>query len=78
MVDGTGVSSVRPGGDARLSISGSFTPRQREMHKAMKTTQRLLVVIAAALLLLAGTGCNKLKARDHLNKGVQAYKNSKF
>src|SRR5260370_29991546 len=44
----------------------------------MKTTQRLLVVIAAALLLLAGTGCNKLKARDHLNKGVQAYKNSKF
>src|ERR1039458_9506351 len=50
----------------------------REIHKAMKTTQRLLVVFAAALVLLSSTGCNKLKARDHLNKGVQAYKNSKF
>jgi tetratricopeptide (TPR) repeat protein len=44
----------------------------------MKTTQKLLVVFAATLVMLAGTGCNKLKARDHLNKGVQAYKNSKF
>ena len=44
----------------------------------MKTTRRFLLVFAAALALLAGTGCNKLKARDHLNKGVQAYKNSKF
>ncbi len=44
----------------------------------MKTTQRLLVVLAAALVLLSNTGCKKLQARDHLNKGVQAYKNSKF
>ncbi len=36
------------------------------------------MVFAAALALMAGVGCNKLKARDHLNKGVQAYKNSKF
>jgi tetratricopeptide (TPR) repeat protein len=44
----------------------------------MKTTQRLLVVFAAALVLLSSTGCAKLQARDHLNKGVQAFKNSKF
>jgi tetratricopeptide (TPR) repeat protein len=44
----------------------------------MKTTQKLLVVFATSLVMLSGTGCNKLKARDHLNKGVQAYKNSKF
>src|SRR3981081_682285 len=44
----------------------------------MKTTQRLVVVFAAALVLLSSTGCAKLRARDHLNKGVQAYKNSKF
>jgi len=44
----------------------------------MKTTSKLLVALAAALVLMAGTGCNKLKARDHLNKGVQAYKNAKY
>ena len=44
----------------------------------MKTTHRLLVVFAAAVVLVAGTGCKKLQARDHLNKGVQAYKNAKY
>jgi tetratricopeptide (TPR) repeat protein len=44
----------------------------------MKTMQRLVVVFAAALALLASTGCAKLQARDHLNKGVQAYKNAKY
>ncbi|MFY9561738.1 MAG: tetratricopeptide repeat protein [Terriglobales bacterium] len=44
----------------------------------MKTTAKLLVVLAAGLVLLLGTGCNKLKARDQLNKGVQAFKNNKF
>jgi tetratricopeptide (TPR) repeat protein len=44
----------------------------------MKTKQRFLVVTAAVLVILSTTGCNKLKARDHLNKGVQAYKSSKF
>jgi tetratricopeptide (TPR) repeat protein len=29
-------------------------------------------------MLLATSGCNKLRARDQLNKGVQAYKASKF
>lgn len=33
---------------------------------------------AAALALLFAAGCNKLKARDQLNKGVQAYKNAKY
>ena len=36
----------------------------------------------ATLALLAGLlllpGCNKLRARDQLNKGVQAYKNAKY
>lgn len=35
------------------------------------------VVVVAALLSL-GTGCEKLRARDHLNKGVQAYKSAKY
>jgi tetratricopeptide (TPR) repeat protein len=32
----------------------------------------------AALLALGATGCSKLKARDMLNKGVQAYKAQQF
>jgi tetratricopeptide (TPR) repeat protein len=52
--------------------------RRKEIHKAMKTTHRFLVIFAAALALLATTSCAKLQARDHLNKGVQAYKNAKY
>ncbi|MGP8141292.1 MAG: tetratricopeptide repeat protein [Terriglobales bacterium] len=44
----------------------------------MKTTQRIIVVLAAVLAMLSSTGCSKLEARDHLNKGVQAFKNQKF
>ena len=35
-------------------------------------------MLAAIMVIVAGTSCSKLQARDHLNKGVQAYKNSKF
>jgi tetratricopeptide (TPR) repeat protein len=44
----------------------------------MTNKLKMLAVIAAALALFAGAGCNKLRARDQLNKGVQAYKNAKF
>ena len=44
----------------------------------MNRSAKLLAFIMLALSLLATTGCNKLKARDQLNKGVQAYKNAKF
>jgi tetratricopeptide (TPR) repeat protein len=39
-----------------------------------------LPVLAAVLvaMMLSLTGCDKLKARDHLNKGVEAYKAGKF
>jgi tetratricopeptide (TPR) repeat protein len=36
----------------------------------------LVAVVAAALA--AGAGCDKLRARDKLNKGVNAYKNAQF
>ncbi|MBV8477665.1 MAG: hypothetical protein JOZ36_13455, partial [Acidobacteria bacterium] len=36
------------------------------------------MLAASALALLSGVGCNKLRARDKLNKGVQAYKNAKY
>ncbi len=40
---------------------------------------RVAPLVALAVLLALGmTGCNKLRARDMLNKGVQAYKNGQF
>jgi tetratricopeptide (TPR) repeat protein len=44
----------------------------------MKKYNRPLTLAAMALALLATAGCNKLRARDQLNKGVQAYKNAKY
>ena len=44
----------------------------------MKTSIRLLAMMALGLALLATTGCSKLRARDQLNKGVQSYKNAKY
>ena len=37
------------------------------------------IVLAAGLMLaLASTGCGKLKSRDEMNRGVQAYKNGHY
>jgi tetratricopeptide (TPR) repeat protein len=44
----------------------------------MKTSVRMLAMMALGLVLLAGTGCSKLRARDQLNKGVQSYKNARY
>src|ERR1700726_27534 len=50
----------------------------RETFSAMKTSIRMLVMAVLGLVLLAGTGCSKLRARDQLNKGVQSYKNARY
>src|SRR2546425_8748257 len=44
----------------------------------MKTSIRTLAMMALGLVLLATTGCSKLRARDQLNKGVQSYKNARY
>lgn len=45
----------------------------------MNRIARFPVMTTATLaLLLSVTGCQKLKARDQLNKGVQAYKSAKY
>ena len=45
----------------------------------MKLTARIPVTAAlVALVLGSATGCNRLKARDQLNKGVQAFKNARY
>ncbi|HUJ20648.1 MAG TPA: tetratricopeptide repeat protein [Bryobacteraceae bacterium] len=42
----------------------------------MKRNVAALLAVAASAFL--ATGCNKLKARDNLNRGVQAYKNTQY
>lgn len=45
----------------------------------MKLTARIPVTAAMLALLLGSvTGCNRLKARDQLTKGVQAFKNAQY
>ena len=44
----------------------------------MKKNLQMLALAAAGLALLSSSGCSKLQARDHLNKGVIAYKNAKY
>ena len=39
---------------------------------------RLLTLAAVALVLFSSVGCDKLKARDQLNKGVKAYKDNHY
>lgn len=44
----------------------------------MKISLKLVAVTGAACLVLTSAGCDKLKARDQLNKGVAAYKNARY
>jgi len=44
----------------------------------MNKSVRVLALIAVGLLLLSAAGCDKLRARDQLNKGVSSYKNARY
>ena len=44
----------------------------------MKGKVRIAIVAAAGLAILFGAGCDKLKSRDRLNKGVQAFKQARY
>ena len=44
----------------------------------MKTSLKVLAVAGAICVMLSATGCDKLRARDQLNKGVASYKNNQF
>jgi len=44
----------------------------------MNKTLRLLTLATVGLALFSAVGCEKLKARDQLNKGVKAYKDNHY
>jgi tetratricopeptide (TPR) repeat protein len=44
----------------------------------MRIAKVWMPAVASLSMLLATTGCSKLKARDQLSKGIQAYKNARY
>jgi len=44
----------------------------------MKNRVKVCLLAGVGLLLLSASGCDKLKARDQLNKGVASYKNAHY
>jgi tetratricopeptide (TPR) repeat protein len=51
-------------------------PRERCSYS--RTASQVLSLAALLLLVLGVSGCNKLRARDLLNKGVASFKNAQF
>jgi len=49
------------------------TPERKNMNWKVA-----FILVLTAVLLVSATGCEKLRARDNLNKGVQAYKNAQY
>ena len=44
----------------------------------MKLGLRIMALAGAVAIMLSATGCDKLRARDQLNKGVASYKNARY
>jgi len=44
----------------------------------MEKSIRVSALVALGLVLISSSACNKLRARDQLNKGVSSYKNAKY
>jgi tetratricopeptide (TPR) repeat protein len=44
----------------------------------MKKNLKIIAIAGAILVVLSAAGCDKLRARDQLNKGVAAYKNARY
>ena len=58
---------------------GARLPRVRSRSRLrLAATRRRLGFFLILLLATGAAGCNKLKARDRLNKGVQAYKGGQY
>jgi tetratricopeptide (TPR) repeat protein len=44
----------------------------------MSKSPRILTLVMGVTVLVNATACNKLRARDQLNQGVQSYKNARY
>jgi tetratricopeptide (TPR) repeat protein len=63
----------------RDTVTSSDPRHSKENTRPMKLNARIPVTAAFAATLLCGaTGCNQLRSRSELNKGVQAFKNKDY
>jgi len=74
---GSGASRrFQPRGDTRRDKPGDDS---KEKDKNMNRIARLPVLAAVVVAMMFSlTGCDKLKARDQLNKGVEAFKAGRY
>src|SRR5580698_5819912 len=74
---GSGTSHrFQPRGDTRRDKPGDDS---KEKDKNMNRIARLPVLAAVLVAMMVSlTGCDRLKARDQLNKGVEAFKAGKY
>jgi tetratricopeptide (TPR) repeat protein len=80
----TGVQFFHPGcGTSRSRQKNSrYTPNRRDLQekdtKMNGPARTTALAVALAGMVLSMSGCNRLAARDQLNKGVEAYKSAHF
>src|ERR1700751_6493566 len=70
-------SRVPAAHSCQSAVSGPRMLWQGDLS-AMNKNMRLLTLAAVGLALFSSMGCDKLRARDQLNKGVEAYKNTHY
>lgn len=64
--------------DASMTHDSSVTLDRSFRSASARLFRRVLACAALVFLVAGASGCNKLKARDLLNKGVGAFKNGQY
>jgi len=64
--------------DASMTQASSVTLHRSFCSQPARAPLQALACAAALLVVVGVSGCNKLKARDLLNKGVNAFKNGQY
>lgn len=61
-----------------LSYAAGSGANSVEGIEIMKNSLKIAALLGAAAIIVFSTGCNKLMARDQLNKGVASFKNLRY
>jgi tetratricopeptide (TPR) repeat protein len=61
-----------------LSYAAGSGANSVEGIEIMKTSLKIAALLGAAAVILSTAGCDKLRARDQLNKGVASFKNLRY